>query len=374
MSRVKIPYYTVKKGRGFWQPSPAMREKGFLPLTCGPDGPQAWARAAAQNAAWQAVRTGQATEAPPAWPQGSVGEGFERYRRTDEWASRALATREEWEHRAWPWIRDVFGDVDPRTIEMEDIEGLRATVAAAISEREAHRVIKIWRALWRVLAGFRMCEREADPSLSVSNHAAPGRSAIWSEREAARLVKTAWRKGYHGLAAVLAVMWDTAFSPVDVRTLTPSMQGEDAGHIHFRRPRSKTEAPAIGTLTHKSRRVLEAYMAGLGLTLPPESPIFRNRSGRAYSKDTMGDDFRVVREAAFKADTRKMMDFRRSASTEILAGGGSAEDISKKLANSIASSKALQQTYLPQQVSVVRGTDKARKAGREMLKGKNKTG
>jgi hypothetical protein len=47
--------------------------------------------------------------------------------------------------------------------------------------------------------------RDADPSLGVRNSAAPGRSAVWSEGEVVRLAKRAWRMGYHGLAAVIAV-------------------------------------------------------------------------------------------------------------------------------------------------------------------------
>jgi hypothetical protein len=33
------------------------------------------------------------------------------------------------------------------------------------------------------------------------------------------LVKAAWRRGYRGLACIIATAWDTQFSPVDVRTL-----------------------------------------------------------------------------------------------------------------------------------------------------------
>ena len=53
MGRVKIPYYAVKSGRGFWEPRPFMREAGFEAVACGPDGPDAWRIATECNARWR---------------------------------------------------------------------------------------------------------------------------------------------------------------------------------------------------------------------------------------------------------------------------------------------------------------------------------
>jgi hypothetical protein len=81
--------------------------------------------------------------------------------------------------------------------------------------------MKSWRALYNVLAGMKMCPKGQDPSLAIRRESIPGRTARWSEGEAVRIAKEAWRKGYHGLACVIAIAWDTGFSPVDARTLTP---------------------------------------------------------------------------------------------------------------------------------------------------------
>jgi len=49
----KIPYYVVKKGKyGYWQPTRAMRDAGFSPISCGRDGPEAWAVATQWNHRW----------------------------------------------------------------------------------------------------------------------------------------------------------------------------------------------------------------------------------------------------------------------------------------------------------------------------------
>ena len=77
----------------------------------------------------------------------------------------------------WCRIKPVFGDCDPRSVRLEDISAWRKMIEEAVSLREAHRCIKIWRAMWKVSAALGYCVRDADPSLGVRNRAAPGRSA-----------------------------------------------------------------------------------------------------------------------------------------------------------------------------------------------------
>ena len=37
MSSIKHRHYIVKRGKGFWQPTPKMKSLGFFPVPCGPD-------------------------------------------------------------------------------------------------------------------------------------------------------------------------------------------------------------------------------------------------------------------------------------------------------------------------------------------------
>ena len=364
MGRVKIPYYVVKSGRGYWEPSRAMREAGFEPVACGPDGPDAWRIAAECLARWKEHAAAAPRPIIPRMPAGSLAEAFQRYRGTAEWAAKAPRTREEW-FRAWTHIERVFGDVRPRTVMLEHISGFRGKVEREVSRREAHRVIKIWRALWRVAAAMGYCQRDADPSLGVRNKEPERRAALWSYIEATKLAKGAWRAGYRGLAAVIAVAWDSSLSPVDVRKLTPAQRAKDGQGDVFVIARAKTGRAAAATLTRRASRVLDAYLANLGAAPASNAPIFRNRSGRAYSKDTLGDDFRDVRALVFGADERRTLaDFRRSGAVEALRGGASAELIGNKLANDFASSANLQKTYAPVDLAAVRSADAARKKGR----------
>ena len=74
MGRVKIPYYIVKGGRGYWNPTTTMKQAGFASIPCGEDGPAAWSIAATWNARWLEFRKGGGGQQ---WPAGSLGEAFQ---------------------------------------------------------------------------------------------------------------------------------------------------------------------------------------------------------------------------------------------------------------------------------------------------------
>jgi hypothetical protein len=418
---VKIPYYYPRvvnkagKLHGYWIPCLARRSKisgeieptvmaklGFKIVDCGEDGPRAWAIAESWNAKWQeafkAFKAGASVTKPGTaikiYPPGSLGEAFTRYKGLSTWMAKALGTRNEWEDQWARRIEPYFGDVAPATVTLEDLDlwyggsqdGKIKGLLQKISVRDAYHAMKIWRALWQAAASMNYCDKDKDPSLGIRRKTPKARDAIWTEGEAVRLVKAAWRTGYRGLAAALAVAWDTSLSPVDVRTLTKAQMQADTKGAYFVRDRTKTGEGAIGTLSKRTHRLLAAYMATLPPDLIPSAPIFytrgaapgpkggRPRPPAPNTKDTLGDDFRVVRTAVFgPKEKRKIMDFRRSGLTEALAGGASVETMAAKAANSMDQNEQLKRTYLPNQVGVVRIADAARVEGRRKLRGGNKT-
>jgi hypothetical protein len=368
MDNYRIPYSRVRGTHRYFEPTRKMKAQGFAAHPLGPEGPEARLEAWRLYEEWQKVRQGLSVAPADSYPFRSVGWAWERYRRTETWASKAPRTREEWDYVWIKWIEPVFGDVAPSSIEIEDIEQLRSIVLDNVSLHAAHRLIKVWRALWRVMAAMRVCACDADPSKAIRNKAPRGRHQIWKEGEVAILAKAAWRRGYEGLAALLCIAWDTQFSPVDCRSLTPAQRVKDARGTFFDTSRAKTARSAIGTLSRRSVRVLDAYLLRLGVEMHDDAPIFRNRSGGPYSKDTLGDDFRALRNAVFPGDTRRLMDIRRSGAVEAVAGAADPAALAAKMGNSIDHSRQLQNTYLPKRAATVRLADEARKRGRTRLR------
>ena len=173
--------------------------------------------------------------------------------------------------------------VNPRTVSLENLSGWRKAIEETVSLREAHRCLKIWRALWKVAAALGYCVRDADPSLGVRNRAAPGRNLQWTEGEVVRVAKRAWRMGYYGLAAVIAVAWDTQLSPGDVRALRASQmaRGADWKCVFHRAGQDRHAGRRI--LSTRSLAVLSAYLERLGVELHGDAYIFRNRSGPLFA-------------------------------------------------------------------------------------------
>jgi hypothetical protein len=273
-------------------------------------------------------------------------------------------SRDDWP-RAWKRIEPLLADCDPKTVTPEMLLDLRADIATQVSESEAHRTFKVWRAFWKKMAIFGFCDAQRDPSLVFANSAPKPRQDVLAEGEAVRLAKQAWREGYHGLAAWLAVAWDSALSPVDARSLKASQICRDRSW--FEVDRAKTGREAKATLSRRTERILRAYLASLPVELV--GPIFRNRSGRPYTKDVLGKDFRAVRAKVFSpAERRQIADFRRSGATEALAGDVPPEKLSSKMANSLSTSNKLHKTYAPIQLASVRDTDAALKVGRAKLR------
>lgn len=411
MGKDSIRHLIFMRNRWRYKPSHLMVPHGFKFLTFGPGiivgnrnmpSPEDQQRAIELNAEWDRIRLGLAEAAQPKYPPGSVGEAYLRVigLRTAERAKAGVTqnkdqeTRDDWP-RAWRWIEPIFGVSDPKDIDPEHFlafdeatkqaTGLVAELEAQVSVSERHRVIKVWRALWKKMAAMGYCAKDADPSLAFANRAPDARQAIWSEGEVVRLCKRAWRMGYKGLAACMATAWDSQLSPIDLRSLTTGQRADDVQGAIFSLSRTKTGRAAAASLGKRATWALDAYIASLAFELLPNVPIFRTRgSGTTkkggkpqppspYTKNKLAEDFRTIRTAEFgETEDRKLSDMRRSGTVEATAGGADAQAVSTKMANTLAASTRLQKTYNPVNLATVREVDAIRREGRAKLR-ENKT-
>jgi hypothetical protein len=394
MGHDKVRYLMPVKGSWYWRATKSMREAGFATRALGKDYDRAKAEAIRFNEEWDRYRRG-GEEAPkgPYFPPGTLGHAYVRVMnmraqarkaKSIEWTAEQ-ASRDDWP-RAWRWLGHAFAVMPPLDITPEQMMTLRNRVLEKVSETEAHRMVKVFRALWKKLpslgAHYAGVTKENDPSLLFANNAPQPRQAVWSHREVVIHVQRAWRLGFKGLAACLAVGWDTMLSPIDARTLSlEQMVGDDNGAMFFL-DRAKTGRAAAGTMTRWSEALLRVYVAELeqrGIKLLPSDQIFHTpgtepgpRGGRRwqpqpYTKDTLAKDFRLVRVAINPAEERTIADMRRSGAVEADAGGATDTDLSNKMANTISASTRLRKTYNPVNVPSVRRVDEARGRGRELL-------
>jgi hypothetical protein len=358
---VKVRYYTIRRrGRrvhGYWQPNAYLRKHGFVLVPCGLDGPAAWAIAEEWNRRADALRDGGTAKG---WPAGSIGAAFDAYRDLGAWREKKPRTREDW-FRGWRYIKPAFADMRHAAVTLPILDKWYFGIVEDAGVHEAFRAMKIWRALWQAAASLKYCDKDADPSLGIRRVTPPKRQAFWQEHEVVRLVKAAIRGGYHGLACIIAVAWDTALSPVDVRTLTFGQIRHSGPLVAFEVDRAKTGRAALGTLSARTTRLVQAYIASLPGEPLPTAVIFRHREGLPYTKDRLANNFRMIRPAG---DLRRLADMRRSAAVEAIDGGATNEALASKLANQLNTNEEIRQTYVPVNEPAVRSADVARLIGR----------
>lgn len=382
---VSIPYTRVVRGNRFFEPNAAMRRKGFRPLPLGPDDEASRRRAWSLFEKWTAIRTGAAEETvggatkptreevsgARVYPRGSIGEAWQQWVRSDEWAKMAPSTRNKIWWEAWnKRIEPFFADELPDNVTMADLSLWRAGIETKSGVDAAHKAMKVWRALWRIMKALRYTQL-SDPSEKVVNRAPQSRTQRFSHAEAVRLAKRAWRMGFRGLACIIMIAWDTGFSPVDCRTLCAKHQALDLLNNRLvmdrsQEGRTKTGVAVIGTLSRFGDFLVRQYLLGLGAEMTPEAILFRMRTGVPYGESRLGADFARIREAEFPGDKRQLRDMRRSGVMEAFAGGAMAQDISEKYGNSLDRSTFLFRTYNPVDLAKVRNADARRLAGRRL--------
>jgi hypothetical protein len=368
MGRVKIRHYRVKKGRAYWEPSRTAKRFGFSAVRLGAEGPQAWREAERLNELLDAARIAGKNTAKVYAP-GTLGAVFDVYRESGAWREKEARTKEEW-YEAWEVIEPVFGDIQVACITpIPDCDKFYDALKENFSLHKTHKIFKIFRAMLTIAVHMKLIP--SNPSLVRENTAPRGRDQIWSEAEAYLLADSAWDLEYFGLSIAIRIAYDTQFSPVDVRRLALSQLSSDTHGRYFDTNRKKTKKKALGTISKRTEEAIEEYLRTIDITIPKEQPFIRNRSGRAYSKDTLGDDFRFVRGKLFPNDDRTLSDMRRTGSVEAVAGEATPSMLSAKSGNTIGQSSKLHDTYVPTKLAVVRSTDVARALGRKRLREQN---
>ena len=97
------------------------------------------------------------------------------------------------------------------------------------------------------------------------------------------------------------------------------------------------------------------------------------RTGAAYTRNSLAEDFRDIRKLPFPGDTRQLQDMRRTGAGEAQSGGADRSVISQKMANTVASSAHLRKTCPPVNQAAVELADEARKRRRRRIR-ENKAG
>jgi len=282
-------FLILMRGKWRWKPTTEMMRQGFKFLTFGTELTQAdLIRVAALNRQWDALRLENKNGVDYGFPPGTVGDGYHRAlalrakERQAKGKPPLTSEQESADHwrRSWRWLHNTVGNHDPKRVSPETLLTIYSNALNRVSLNESFMLLKTWRALWKKMAAMGYCDATKDPSKAISNTEPDPRQAFWLNEEIIVLVDIAWREGFKGLAAAIAVGWDTSMSPVDVRKLTLGKMDNDEFGPYFTVGRAKTGRAAAGTITEWSIKIFNDYLEWLreeGIELQRKTPIFRMR-------------------------------------------------------------------------------------------------
>jgi hypothetical protein len=351
-----------------------MQAAGFTAKALGPESPESIAEARKLADAWDAARMDASP--PSRYPAGSFGDFYEAFRRTEKWKTKSLRTREDYE-RAWKHIaawspakgRPTLALTACVAITPDHCDAFAAHLSRTLSPAERFRAVKCLKALLSNMV-VRLRLGYASPATKLTNPQAKGRSAIWLGAQIEDMAAGAAIAGFDGMAYGIWLAWETMLSPVDVRTLRPSQLRHDGQGWFVQGSRGKTGKETFAALSDDLGAMLATYLKAQHRKEADNSPIIRQRDGLPYrTKDTFAGDFRDVRSFMFPGDTRQLLDIRRSANVEADAAGADKKTMGELLANGLADSRFLEETYTPPTVAKAREVAAQRVQGRAKLAG-----
>lgn len=375
MTRVKLPYYVVRKGRGYFEIGKDRAKAAGLPASepLGEDGPEAWAKAKRSYDAYKAAIDPNGLQRLGGYPPGSLGAAWVLWKKTPDWTEKGARTREEYE-RAWDdHIDPNFGRKQITKITVSDSEAFHRRLKRDLTKSDAHRTLKVWRALLNMLEKKHIIARA--PIGAVTNPMPKGRGQFWLASEIKLMLRAAhlahrftgddrWRV----MGLLIRLAWETAMSPPDCRTLKMSMLKQDRTGWYIERERTKSGAAAKPPISDALAADLRAYAERDGRTALPTASLFYRADGEPIDRFWMADLFRDTRKLTFGEDEkRQFQDIRRSANLEAALGGASAQDRAAVMANALDKNKALDAVYTPVTVARARMAQAAREAGRDLL-------
>ena len=361
----KVRYYVVRNGNGFWQPGKHARKLGFYCVACGTDGPSAWAKAEEWNKKLDDCRKNG--EPLPPYQDGTLSHWFHTWVTLDDFKAKKPATRTEY-HTAWRHIDPEFGDQQIDHIKPAHITKFHKRLDVETSERVRWGTIRLLRAI--LLAAERHEVLQKAPALLLTNSMPAPREALWFPQEIEALRACAVEKGMLSLSIAISLLYETALSPADIRTLSMNMIASDESGAYIQRKRTKTSKTAAMPISRGLFDTIATYVEKLPFELAMDAPILRRHNTQKPWKDApdFAKDFRRVREIVFPGDKRQARDVRRTVSFEADLGGADANERGDLLANSMGGNRKLEETYTPSNVIRARKTQAKRKKGQEIMR------
>jgi hypothetical protein len=308
----KIPYLVSKRTGYHWQPSKRMRVLGFDPVALGKDLGGAVSRSRELNETWQAFRKDEGPQGPD---RGTLEWLVAEYEDSDWYKDLRDKTRLEYD---WA-IRQIKASPMARhpvaSIKRPTVRKLHKIFSDAKSRSQANKVIKVLRRLLSYAIEMELIE--SNPAMKLGLKHNQGRKQTWQPEQVQAFIDKAMEmeRGAWGLA--VSIGYGSSQRLSDILGAHPrQFDGEGMDWTQ-----SKTGEEVWTPLNGDTIALMR--------DLPRESisNIIAGANGQPISLYHFNRVFNRIRSAAGLPDTLQFMDLRRTAASEVLAGGGRAEPL-----------------------------------------------
>lgn len=342
---VKIRHMRPRASGWYFVPSAAMKRAGYASEPLGKDPIKAAARAQELNQEWDRARTAPARVTAA---HGSLAWLYEEYHASSWYADLSQSTKDDVERCARTILSSPLGKMEAAKIGRKDVRRFYDKVFAAKSLEPANKHVKVLRRILNFGRELELLITNPAERLNIK-HGKP-RDQTWTEEQVRVFIAKAREMNKPGWAIAVSLGYDTAQRLSDVMSATHS-QIEDGG-ITFKQQKT---GKRVWTPLDASTLSLIADTPKKAVTL-----VYGDRGQPITQRAYFNRVFRAIKVAAGLPEELRFHDLRRTAATEVLAGGGRAEP----LTGHQPGSNVLKVYEVPNR-QAARSAQEARKRGRE---------
>lgn len=336
MAKFKVRHLRRKDDLFFFEPTVAMKLKGFYPEPLGRDYAEAIKRTEHLNAEWDIDRKKE-TEAPKEERsrRGTIAWLIEKHKKSQAYQKRPKHTKREFDYYTGLLIKTR--EKLAASIERKHIRELYENMITkkGYTKDKANRVVKWLRFL--LSQAIEEGLRTDNPAFNLTlEHNAP-RSEIWSHEDVAAFVQKAtdMKRPSIGLAVMLA--YDTGQRQGDILRLCWNQF--DGNKIHVKQ--GKTGARVAVPIMDDMKSILASTTRGKSTQV-----VVSEATNAPYKSDDFRHHFREIANACgFKE--KQFLDLRRSSIVRLSKAGCTTQLISSISGHSIQSVDKMMRIYNP---------------------------
>ena len=314
MATMKVRHFVERSGAYYFQATPAMRRAGIHSEALGSELHAALLRAEEINAEWDAIRKGSLFVSQTV----TVDRLIKMYEQSSWYLELAPKTVLEVD-QCMKLISGAFGRSAVKALRRPHVMEFHDKLCAAKSIPLANKAVKWLRRLMQFAVDREV--RTDNPAVKLSLAHLPPRTQRWTPEQVTTVIAKAIELELFGWARAIAIAYDTSQRLSDILSATWAQY--DGEGIVFNQAKVRRKKPVeiwVPLWPETIKMLNDVDRTAVTIVTGERGRPIRQQ---AY----FGRRFREICRAAQIPDELQFRDLRRTAATEVSAGGGRVESL-----------------------------------------------